>query len=155
MPKDNNPHGGIGKGAPGRKRSWSGPGRNRTSVRPAETEYAVKQLLDDAAQRLNPDVPPIRAPSIVVARRLCATVEWQQERIKAWQAERAELLADRGAYALLVEDWNRVCAALEAIGAVVSMPLGAERWQWEYRGERGEADTAGGAIGVVLDKMAL
>lgn len=153
MSKDN-PHGGIGKGAPGRKRSWSGPGRNRTSVRPAETEYAVKQLLDEAARYLAPDQPPVRAPSIVVARRLCATVEWQQERIAELERGQIELVADRAAYARLVEDWNRICAALEAIGAAVSMPLGSERWQWEYKGKQGEADTAGEAVAAVLNEIA-
>lgn len=153
MSKDN-PHGGIGRGAPGRKRHWAGPGRPRGKVKAAETEYAVERLLSEAAAYLSPDRPPIRTPPIVVARQLCATVEWQSQHIESWQVERAELLADRAAYVRLVEDWNAVCGALETTGASVFMPFGSERWQWEYRGEKGEADTAGDAVSAVIRAIA-
>ncbi len=154
MPDRTNPHGGIGRGAPGRKRDWAGPGRTRTKIKAAETAYAVQQLLDEAARYLSPDEPPVRAPAIVVARRLCATVEWQRQQINEMEREGAEWSADRAAHARLVEDWNRVCDALEATGASVAMPFQSERWQWEYAGERGEAETAGEAVAIVIRKMA-
>lgn len=144
---NNNPHGGkIGRGAPGRKRHWAGPGRPKTTVRPAETAYAARQLLDEATHWLDPDEPPVRAPPIVVARRLCATVEWQRGRIE--ELEGAE--SNQEAYARLVEDWNAVCDALTAVGASISLPLHAERWQWTWGKEHGEADTAGEAIAAVF-----
>ncbi len=150
MPKDTNPHGGkIGRGAPGRKRDWAGPGRNRTSVRAADTAYAVAQLLDEAARYLDPDTPPVRAPAIVVARRLCATVEWQAKRIEELEGREDYSTA----YARLVEDWNRVCDVLKAAGASISMPLHSDRWQWEYKGERGQTDSAGEAAAAVIGTL--
>ncbi len=149
MPNDN-PHGGIGKGAPGRKRHWSGPGRPRRKTHPAETAYAASQLLDEAAHWLDPDEPPVRAPPIIIARRLCASLEGAWKRIEELERGQAELEADRAAYARLVEDWNAACAAIEAAGASVSFPFHAERWQWECRGERGEAETVGEAVAAVI-----
>ncbi len=149
MPDKNNPHGGIGRGAPGGKRHWSGPGRSRTAVKPAQTAFAVAQLLEEAASRLDPDEPPVRTPPIVVARRLCATVEWQRGRIE--ELEKKEDYQE--VYARLVQDWNTVCDALTAVGASVSMPFGVDRWQWEWRGERGEADTAGQAAAAVIERL--
>lgn len=154
MPKNSNPHGGkIGSGAPGRKRHWSGPGRNRTKVKAADTEYAIKRLLDEAARYLEPDIPPVRSPPITIARQLCASLEAAWEHIEGLGRERAEWAANQAAYAALVEGWNRVCDALTAAGASFSLPMHAERWQWSYRGEHGEAQTAGEAMAAVIQKM--
>lgn len=151
MPEDkNNPHGGIGRGAPGRKRHWSGPGRGRTSVKPAETAYAVAQLLNEAARYLDPDEPPVRAPAIVVARRLCASLEGAWKRIDELEGREDYSVL----YARLVWDWNVVCDALEAAGASISLPFHTDRWQWTWKDAHGEANTAGEAVAAVIGKMA-
>lgn len=150
--KTDNPHGGPGKGAPGKKRHWAGPGRTRTPAKPATTAYEIRRLLEEARRPLEQPVP-VRPPGATVARQMVATIEWLAARVEELEAERAEWGKDKEAYARLITDWNRTCDALDAAGAEIFMPFRSERWQWHYRDASGEADTPGEANAAVIAEM--
>jgi hypothetical protein len=130
----------------------------------------VERLATDGSAGQRPGGRPVKEPTAYDLRRLIDAIEHQLKQapprplqvgyaretllaLKAMQAQQDELWRLRDVermYAELVEDFNAVWDAAEAVGVKVFQPMGWDNWCWE-RGERsGQAVTAAEALVMAL-----